>query len=298
MTSLAPHATAVRPPIAVLGPGLMGSQIGVEFALRGFPVYFLGRDPGRDRQRVVAVLQRATSLGLCDSATADAASQRIEVVADATAIPVAIQLAIECLPERLDTKVTVLTALAAHAPDAILATNTSSFAIGEIGSRIGAAERTVGMHYWNPPLLMPLVEVTAGPATSSVALQIARDAVEAVGKIVVPVQRDVPGFIWNRLQMALLREALWLLDNDVASIEAIDQVARLGLARRWRQTGFFGSIHLGGGDTWEAVAANLFPQLSCASDASGLARRMHGEQARWYGLERRRDEGLAHDPVS
>ena len=283
--------------IAVLGAGLMGSQIGIEFALHGFHVHFLEADGARAQGRIRETFERVRELNLADADAVDAAGRSITVVRDVDELPVSLRLVVECLPEDLDLKVRILRAVSVHADEAVLASNTSSLSIAALGQGVGTPERTVGMHYWNPPLLMPLVEVTSGPDTGSAAVELVTRAVEVVGKVAVLVQRDVPGFIWNRLQMAVLREALWLLDNDVATVDTIDKVAQLGLARRWRQTGLFGSIALGGGSIWETVAANLFPQLSCASDASGLARRMREEEARWNDLEHRRDEGLAHDPV-
>ena len=121
--------------------------------------------------------------------------------------------------------------------DCILASNTSSLPITDIGAAIGAAERTVGTHYLNPPLLMPTVEVIAGEHTSEETLAFARDTVTALGKLPVIVRRDVPGFVWNRLQFALVRELTWLVENDVASAEDLDTVVREGLARRWRRVG-------------------------------------------------------------
>jgi 3-hydroxyacyl-CoA dehydrogenase len=234
-------------------------------------------------------------LNLADLDAVETAAKSITVVDDIDELPASLPLVVECLPEDLDLKVRVLRSVAKHADEAVLASNTSSLSIAALGRGIGRPERTVGMHYWNPPLLMPLVEVTSGPDTRPAALDLVTRAVEAVGKVAVPVQRDVPGFIWNRLQMAVLREALWLLDNDVATIDAIDKVAQLGLARRWRQTGLFGSISLGGVSNWETVAANLFPQLSNATGADGLGEQLAAAGDRWSGLEALRDQGLAHD---
>ena len=147
----------------------------------------------------------------------------------------------------------------------MIASNTSSLSIGEIGEACGAPERTVGTHYWNPPLLMPLVEVIAGPRSRPEAVELARAAVAGCGKRPVLVQRDVPGFIWNRLQHALLREALWIIDNGVATPEAVDEVVRFGNARRWEHVGPFAAAALGGIGTWQRVAGELFPVLSNAA---------------------------------
>ena len=180
------------------------------------------------------------------------------------------------MPEDLALKGEVLTPIAARFPAAVIASNTSSLSIGEIGEACGAPERTVGTHYWNPPLLMPLVEVIAGPLSRPEAVELARAAVASCGKRPVLVQRDVPGFIWNRLQHALLREALWIVDNGVATPEAVDEVVRFGNARRWEHVGPFAAAALGGIGTWQRVAGELFPVLSNAHDAGDLGRALVG----------------------
>src|SRR5207237_2718167 len=160
-------------------------------------------------------------------------------------------------------KVALLRPLAAGSPDAVFATNTSSLGITALGDAIGAPERTIGTHYWNPPLLMPLVEVVAGEHTSPEVVSLARETVAALGKRPVLV-RDVPGFVWNRIQMAVLREAAWVVENGVAAPDTVDAILRHGLARRWSNVGFFEAISLGGVGTWRATSANLLPEPSAA----------------------------------
>jgi 3-hydroxybutyryl-CoA dehydrogenase len=113
------------------------------------------------------------------------------------------------------------------------------------------------------------------------------------------VQRDVPGFVWNRLQFALVRECVWLVEQGVASAETIDEVMRAGLARRWRHVGPFRAMALGGIDTWNRSAANIVPELSTAAalpDLNGFAR-MAGDleadaRARDAALARELRDGL------
>src|SRR5918992_1203463 len=159
--------------VLVVGAGLMGAQIGCEYALGGHDVTLFAR--------------RAESVRL-----------RVES-------------AFESLPEQLELKASLLRDAAARSPDAVLASNTSSLSITALGEAAGAPERTVGTHYWNPPLLMPLVEVVAGDRTRRDVLTFVRSTLEALGKRPVVVEREVPGFVWNRLQTALLRESLWLV---------------------------------------------------------------------------------------
>jgi 3-hydroxybutyryl-CoA dehydrogenase len=283
-------------PIGVLGAGLMGSQIGVEFAFHGFECTFLDIDKQSAGKRIDQTMRWAVDLGLVSVDAAEEARRGIGIVDRVDELPRDIRFVVECLPENLETKVKTFRAVGTHLPDAVLGTNTSSLRVGDIGDRVGKPEHTVGVHYWNPPLLMPLVEVTAGEATSRHAVELATELLGLAEKIVIPVQRDVPGFIWNRLQFAVLREALWLVENGVASIDAVETVVRIGLARRWRHAGLFEGIYLGGANNWERIASNLFPVLSTASDANGLASRVVAASGKWVEAAQKRDEGLASEP--
>ena len=128
----------------------------------------------------------------------------------------------------------------------------------------------MGTHYLNPPLLMPTVEVIAGEGTSAETLAFVRETVASLGKLPITVRRDVPGFAWNRLQFALVRELTWLVENGVASAEDLDTVMREGLARRWRQVGPLRAIALGGIDTWNRSGRNIVPELSTAAELPDL----------------------------
>jgi 3-hydroxybutyryl-CoA dehydrogenase len=233
-------------------------------------------------------------LGLRDEASAQAAASRLSA-GDALGGVESCELVVESVPEDLALKGEVLSPIAAHFPDTVIASNTSSLSIGDIGQACGAPERTVGTHYWNPPLLMPLVEVIAGPDSRPEAVALARSAVAGCGKRPVLVQRDVPGFIWNRLQHALLREALWIIDNGVATPEAVDEVVRFGNARRWEHVGPFAAAALGGIGTWQRVAGELFPVLSNARDAGDLERALWADEAKLAEIAAARDAGLARD---
>jgi 3-hydroxybutyryl-CoA dehydrogenase len=280
--------------VVVVGSGLMGSQIAAEYALGGHGVHCLARHPERTRARVDEALATALRLGLCDAEAARGAASRLSVGGELAEIGHC-DLVVESVPEDLALKGEVLTPVAAHLSGAVIASNTSSLSIGGIGEACGAPERTVGTHYWNPPLLMPLVEVIAGPHTNPEALEFARSAVASCGKRPVVVKRDVPGFVWNRLQHALLREALWIVDNDVASPEAVDEIVRFGNARRWEHVGPFAAAALGGIDTWQRVAGELWPVLSNADDAGDLGRALWADEDQLAEIAGARDAELARD---
>lgn len=102
-------------------------------------------------------------------------------------------------------------------PEAIVASNTSSISISALGEAAGVAERIVGTHYWNPPLLMPLVEVVAGERAADGLLERVVLLLRAIGKRPVVLEREAPGLLWNRLQLAVLRECEWLGLSDAKS---------------------------------------------------------------------------------
>ncbi|HEY4996715.1 MAG TPA: 3-hydroxyacyl-CoA dehydrogenase NAD-binding domain-containing protein, partial [Solirubrobacteraceae bacterium] len=203
------------------------------------------------------------------------------------------ELIVESLPEDLALKAEVLGELCARHPEAVLASNTSSISITTLGEAAGVPERTLATHYWNPPLLMPLVEVLCAAATPRALRDDVVGLLRAIGKRPVVLEREVPGLLWNRLQLAVLRECLALVAQGVAAPKAIDEVMRDGLARRWRMTGPFETVGLGGAETFDAIAANLFPLLSDASASPGFAQYAPSDPVTLEALRTRRDEALA-----
>jgi 3-hydroxyacyl-CoA dehydrogenase len=257
--------------VAIVGAGLMGAQIGCEYALGGHDVALHARDVDAARERAEAGLALVMRAGLGQPAAVESARERIEVSAELSAAVTGADLLVESLPEEFALKASLLRQALVAAPEAIVATNTSSLSITALGDAIAAPGRTVGTHYLNPPLLMPTVEVIAGVATSDETLTFVRDVLSALGKLPIVVRRDVPGFVWNRLQFALVRELAWLVENDVAAPEDLDVVVREGLARRWRRVGPLRAIALGGIDTWNRSGENIVPRLSTASTLPDLA---------------------------
>lgn len=276
--------------VLVIGAGLMGSQIGSEYAIGGHSVVFAAREPRGVTKRVEAALDLADRIGLISEPAADV-RRRIAIGGDSPDC----ELVIESLPEDLALKVAALHPLAERAKSAVIATNTSSLSITALGDAIGAPERTIGTHYWNPPLLMPLVEVIAGARTLPGIIEQTCTTLAVLGKRPVVVARDVPGFVWNRLQLAVMREALWLVENGVASTDEIDTIVREGLARRWRHVGPFETAALGGIDTWRRVGENLLPELSDAQDLEGLERWLFTDEGALAAARERRDAALASE---
>jgi 3-hydroxybutyryl-CoA dehydrogenase len=279
--------------VAVVGAGLMGSQIGCEYALAGCSVDWIVRDPVTATERIEHALALVLRHGLADPAAVEAARARMSFASADPADAPSPDLIVESLPENLALKAQVLGELCARHPDAVLASNTSSISIDGLGEAAGVPERILATHYWNPPLLMPLVELVAGERTPPEALERVAQLLRLAGKRPVILDHEVPGLLWNRLQLALLRECLWLVENGVATPETIDEVMRDGLARRWRLTGPFETVGLGGARTFDAIAENLFPVLSDASSGGGFAAHVPTDPEMLGGLRERRDRELA-----
>ena len=249
----------------------MGAQIGCEYALGGHRVTLVARDTAAARRRAETTFAMLVSSEVIAGVAADEAAERLSVGSEVESAARGCQIVVESLPEDLDLKVALLRRATASAPNALLASNTSSFRITDLGRAIEAGERIVGTHYWNPPVLMPLVEVVAGADSEPARVQTAIELLRALGKAPVPVRRDVPGFVWNRLQFALVREAAELVRTDVIGAEDLDQIVREGLARRWRHVGPLGAIGMGGIDTWNAAGHQIFPSLSASAEVADLS---------------------------
>lgn len=260
--------------VAVVGAGLMGHGIALEYALGGLEVALVTSRPEtarRARERAAAGLERFVAAGLAAPEEAAAALARIAVAADLAAAVAAADLVVESVPEDLELKASVFRAADAAAPArAIFASNTSGLPITRLAAATRRPERVIGTHYWNPPQLMPLVEVIAGERSDPAVLAAVEGLLRRLGKVPLRVRKDVPGFVWNRLQQALLREALWLVEQGVATPEDVDLSVRLGLGRRYSVVGLFEAVDLGGLRVWSQVAANLWPELSNATDPAFL----------------------------
>lgn len=250
---------------AVIGTGSMAPGIAAEYARLG-PTALVGRDAGRaDAALAVAraALDTLAAGGLLARADAAAARENLRATTMPHADFAAVSLVSENISEDLDAKRALFARLDRETPpDALLLSNTSSLRITDIAAGLVHPERVIGTHYWNPPHLMPLVEIIPGERTDPARVAQITALLVGLGKEPVRVGREVPGFLWNRLQNAMLKECLWLVATGVATPEEIDRVFERGLGRRWSLTGMFASVRLGGSHTWARVAEGLFPTLA------------------------------------
>lgn len=228
--------------VGVIGGGRMGAAIAQIFAGAGHDVLLV--EPSE-------VVRCAIAQRLSDIANArgqdDSVAKRVRVLPDITAEFAACAFVTEAAPEKLELKQDIFARLDAICPpDTILATNTSVIPVTAIGERARHRGRVVGTHYWNPPYAVRLVEVveTAYTAPDVIARTLAQ--MREIGQLPVHVKRDVPGFIGNRLQHALKREAIALVENGVADAETVDFVirnsfgARLGIMGTLEQSDLVG----------------------------------------------------------
>lgn len=217
--------------LAVIGAGQMGSGIAQVAATAGLSVTLLDVSEDLARKGLAAVekgLSRAIEKGKLDPVEKDAVLARIRIGADLSLASDA-DMVIEAVVENVDVKKDVFRKLdALLAPDAIIASNTSSISITRLAAATGRPEKVIGMHFMNPVPAMKLVEIISGQATSDETREVTWALAERMGKTPVAVS-DYPGFVSNRLLMPMINEAAYCLMEGVASREDIDTVMRLGM---------------------------------------------------------------------
>ncbi|ADI27055.1 3-hydroxyacyl-CoA dehydrogenase family protein [Geobacillus sp. G4] len=218
--------------IGVVGAGTMGSGIANLAALSGFDVILVDIDERmlqKARSRMEAFMDKSVAKG---KLTAEQKHEVLERVKGSTSLQEMRQadVIIEAVIENMEVKKEVFSQLDNIAPEyAILATNTSSMSITEIASATNRPSQVVGMHFFNPPQLMKLVEVVRGYKTSDETVEQAKELARKLNKEPVEVKKDSPGFIVNRIMIPQFIEAIRLVEEGVASMEDIDKAVTLGL---------------------------------------------------------------------
>ncbi|MEO0830053.1 MAG: 3-hydroxyacyl-CoA dehydrogenase NAD-binding domain-containing protein, partial [Pseudomonadota bacterium] len=218
--------------IAIIGGGLMGHGIALTFARAGHRVAVTDPMP----EALASVPQRvAESLDLLGASApeTEAALGQVDLCATVEEAVGDAAYVFEAAPEKLELKQALFAQIEAAAPqDAVLASNTSVIQISKIMAGLKARQRALGTHWWNPPHMIPLVEVVKTEWTDPAVAQDMFDLLGAAGKTPVMVEKDVPGFIGNRLQHALWREAISLVENGICTAEAVDNVVKASFGRR------------------------------------------------------------------
>ena len=223
--------------VACVGGGVIGSSWAIQFAMKGLDVALYDIN---DEQLKKSEGQMHKSLDALEHFNAITAQRRAEIVGRirlTTSMEEAVrgaQFIQESGPERLEIKQSILAQAEEFAsPEAIYASSTSGLLISDIAAKAAHPERCVGAHPYNPPHLIPLVELTSGEKTDPALLQLAYDFYQSIGKEAVLLRRECPGFIANRLQLALYREVQDLVMRGVCSVEDADKALVYGPGLRW-----------------------------------------------------------------
>jgi len=254
--------------MAVIGNGVIGHGVAEVFAKAGWKVSLIGRSQDSLAQalvRIRASLDEFVQADLLNAASAETAMGNIQVSTELS-VAASANLVIEAVPEDMELKRALFAQLDALCrADAVLATS-SGHPASEVDSRVAHKARVIAAHFWYPPQLLPLVEVCGSPATSKAVIDRTCEILAGVGKTPVIVDREVDGFIGNRIQFAALREAWSLWAQGIASAEAIDTVVKHSIGRRLAVTGPIESADLGGLDVMVPFARFLNPSLATASE--------------------------------
>jgi 3-hydroxybutyryl-CoA dehydrogenase len=253
---------------AVIGAGLMGHGIAVVLAQAGLDVSVYDPD---DAARETLPDRAAEQLRVLGRDPGEA--RRIRATAELAEATADVAWVFEAAPEKLELKQDLFARLDQLAPPtAILATNTSVISVGAIASRATGRHRIVGTHWWNPPFLIPLVEVVQTAETDPQVVDRTIEFLTWLGKTPVHVRRDVAGFVGNRLQHALWREALNLVEEGVCDAETIDIVVKSGFGLRLPQLGPMENADLIGLDLTLDIHEYVLPRLAPPSQPSALLR--------------------------
>lgn len=260
--------------IAVLGTGTMAPGIAQLFSLSGYNVTMWGRTDAslqRGFDQVRSNLRTYQENDLIEKGQDKIVLSRLKGVKKLEEAAEGADFVIESVAEDMSLKKQIFVRLDSICQkNAILATNTSGLGITEIASETSRPEKVLVTHFWNPPHLIPLVEIVRGEKTSEETIKVATDMMLRIGKTPVLVKKEVPGFIGNRLQFALLREALYIVEEGIASMEDVDTTVKMSFGRRLPATGPLESADLGGLDIFGAVSQYLMKDLCKSCEVSPL----------------------------
>ena len=222
--------------IGIVGAGLMGHGIALQFALRGCDVMLNDLDDQRLADALANVkinLGVLRGLGLAGEEDEQAVPARIHTSTSLEESMTEVDFVVEAVFEDMPLKLSVFEALDKACPaHTVLTSNTSSFMTSQLAPATKRPDKVLVANWWNPPYLLPLIEVVRGPDTSDEALDITTGIFERIGKKPVVLQKESLGFIGNRLQFALLREALSIVAAGIASPEDVDTVVTSSFGRR------------------------------------------------------------------
>ncbi|MFJ7362918.1 3-hydroxyacyl-CoA dehydrogenase family protein [Peribacillus frigoritolerans] len=267
--------------IAIIGSGVMGSGIAQSFAVSGY--YVTINDIKEEllnhaQNRISENLSLLMEEGALTDLEKQGALANITYSVDLEGAVRDADFIIEAIPEVIELKINLYQQLEEMIkPDAIVASNTSTFPISQLMEKASFADRMVITHFFNPGHLVPLVEIVQHDETKPEIVKTTMDLMRKIGKSPILLKKEIAGFIANRLQTALMREAFYLLKEGVADAEDIDTAITAGPGFRWAFTGPIEIADFGGLDTWQRVFDNVSPVLDQSKEAPDLIRDLVAE---------------------
>ncbi len=267
--------------IAIIGSGVMGSGIAQSFAVSGY--YVTINDIKEEllyhaQNRISENLSLLMEEGALTDREKQGALANITYSVDLEGAVRDADFIIEAIPEVIELKLNLYQQLEEIIkPDAIIASNTSTFPISQLMEKASFAERMIITHFFNPGHLVPLVEIVQHDETKPEIVKTTMDLMRKIGKSPILLKKEIAGFIANRLQTALMREAFYLLKEGVADAEDIDTAITAGPGFRWAFTGPIEIADFGGLDTWQRVFDNVSPVLDQSKEAPDLIRDLVAE---------------------
>lgn len=267
--------------IGIAGAGIMGSSMGQIFASYGYKVVIYdlfekALEPAR--QRISQALDALVSKNEMTAEQKKNTLSRISFSSDMKSLKDC-DFLVECVVEDMGIKHKFFEQLSEiMREDAIIASNTSGLSITKIAESVKNPARFAGMHWFNPPHIIPLIEVIKGDKTAQETADIIYDISLKIGKKPIYVNKDVPGFIANRIQLAVMRECVYMLENGIGTAEDIDKCMKYALGFRYACIGPFEVVDFGGLDTFYHVADYLWEDLSDAKKPYGLFKKLIEEK--------------------
>jgi 3-hydroxybutyryl-CoA dehydrogenase len=250
--------------VVIIGCGIMGCDVAAIFLSHGWKVQAVARDTGKWNQRIAQIAKSVAQLG------AEMATERLLLVPSAEEVQWdGVNFALESVPEDFETKRALFAELDRLVPPEIpLLTNTSGFRISEIARDCATRHRMGGLHFFLPAHLVPAVEVVRGEFTEAWVVKRLSAIMKSVGRVPINVARDVPGFLANRIQHALMREAFAVIDEGLGTPEDVDAAVRFGFGFRYVAAGPILQKELSGLDTQLAAGRSIYPSLHNGSQPS------------------------------
>lgn len=261
--------------IGIVGTGMIGASMAALFTGNGYPTTVLAvnhAEAEAGRRRYDTYFDDLVANGLVTPAQAEACARLLDVTEDYAGLSGA-DFIFECVVERLEVKHSVYAQIERHCPGLrAIASSTSALQADDLAGGLSRKELLAVAHPWNPPHLVPCVEVVRSAFTGDDALKLIVDILESTGRAPVVMKKGAPGFIANRLQHALYREAAYMVEEGIASPEDIDKSLRTSFMPRYTSIGLFEHFDYAGLDMIMNIHRYLYPSLCNATEPQDLVR--------------------------